>query len=155
MARVVIRGEELANLLRNPAGEVGRHIITLAERVQTLAKQQVGYDDRKPAGRPDASGGPNQAAGGQHLRDTIVKRIVQEPGGIAVYVGSSHPIALMHHEGTRPHEIRPKKASVLAFEMNGQVVFATVVNHPGHPGNPYLTRPLEQVMASVGASRVA
>lgn len=152
MARVVIRGEALAALLRNPAGEVGRHVITLAERVQSLAKQQVGYDDRKPAGRPDASGGPNQAEGGQHLRDTIVKRIVQEPGGIAVYVGSDHPIALMHHEGTRPHTIRPNKASVLAFEMNGQMVFATIVHHPGTKPNKFLTDPLEKVMALEGGS---
>lgn len=155
MARAVIRGEELAVFLHSPVGEVGRYMISLATRVQTLAEMQVGFDDRKPAGRPDAGGGPNQAGGGQHLRDTIVKRIVQDAGGIAIYVGSDHPIALMHHEGTRPHEIRPRKAQVLAFEVNGQVVFATVVHHPGTKPNKYLTDSLTQVMASVGQGRAA
>lgn len=155
MARAVIRAETIANFLRSPVGDVGRYIISLASQVQHLAKAQVGYDDRKAPGRPDPSGGPNQPEGDQHLRDTIVKRIVQDVGGIVVYVGSDHPIALMHHEGTRPHEIRPRKAQVLAFEMNGQIVFATVVHHPGTKPNRYLTDPLRQVMASVGRSQAA
>lgn len=145
MARVVIRGEALAAYLRSPSGEVGRHMISLATRVQELAKAQVGYDARKPSGEQ----------GGQHLRDTIVKRIVEEPGGIAVYVGSSHPIALMHHEGTRPHVITPNKASVLVFEMDGQLMFATIVHHPGTKPNRYLTDSLEKVMAGERAGRAA
>lgn len=145
MARVVIRGEALAAFLRSPSEPVGRTLIALATEVQTLAKAQVGYDTRKPAG----------SEGGAHLRDTIVKRIVQEGNGIAVYVGSSHPIALMHHEGTRPHEIRPNKAQVLAFEMDGQVIFATVVHHPGTAPNRYLSDSLEKVMANFNARSAA
>lgn len=140
MARAVIRGEALAAYLRSPNGEVGRMMITLAERVQALAKTQVGYDTRKASG----------SEGGRHLRDTIVKRVIETPAGIVVLVGSADPIALLHHEGTKAHEIRPKReGGVLAFEIGGEVVFATVVHHPGTKPNRYLTDPLETVMRAV------
>lgn len=45
-------------------------------------------------------------------------------------------------EGTRPHEIRPRKARVLRFEYQGEVVFAMKVNHPGTWPNPYHKRAL-------------
>lgn len=139
MARGVVRGEALAAYLRSPAGDVGRLLIALATRLQTLAKEQVGYSTNKPSGQE----------GGQHLRDTIVKRVVQTANGITVMVGSEHPIALIHHNGTRPHEIRPRTASVLAFEIGGQTVFATVVHHPGTKPNRYLTDPLRALQLAV------
>ena len=42
--------------------------------------------------------------------------------------------------GTRPHQIRPRNAQVLAFPGGqlGGMVFAAVVNHPGTQPNPYL-----------------
>ncbi len=42
--------------------------------------------------------------------------------------------------GTRPHQIRPRNARVLAFPGGqlGGMVFAAVVNHPGTQPNPYL-----------------
>ena len=43
-------------------------------------------------------------------------------------------------EGTVPHEIRPVRASVLRFVVDGQVVFAKKVNHPGTDPNPYHER---------------
>lgn len=139
MPRVVARGEAVAAYLRSPEGSVGRLMISLATKVQELAKAQVGYDASKPSGDQ----------GGEHLRDTIVKRIVQGVGGITVMVGSSHPIALLHHEGTKAHEIRPRTAQVLAFEMGGQMVFATIVHHPGTKPNHYLTDPLTTVLRSL------
>lgn len=150
MARVVVHGEQVAAFLRSPEGDVGRLMISLATRVQDLAKAYVGYDARKPSGEE----------GGAHLRDTIVKRIVETPNGITVYVGSDHPIALLHHTGTRAHMIYPREprtigsdgkahGGILAFEVDGHLVFATVVHHPGTKPNPYLTRPLEIVMNSV------
>lgn len=140
MARAVIRAEALAAYLRSPDGDVGRMMISLAERVKQLAVRQVGYDERKPSGQE----------GGRHLKDTIVKRVIDTPAGIVVLVGSADPIALLHHEGTRPHEIRPKReGGVLAFEIEGQVVFAAVVHHPGTKPNHYLTDPLETVMRAV------
>ena len=43
------------------------------------------------------------------------------------------------HDGTRPHIIRPKNpGGVLRFTMNGHVVFARSVNHPGTRARPFL-----------------
>ncbi len=37
-------------------------------------------------------------------------------------------------EGTRPHDILPSKANVLAFVVGGKKVFAKIVHHPGTKG---------------------
>lgn len=52
-------------------------------------------------------------------------------------------------EGTRPHVIRPKTGNVLRFEIGGQIIFATKVNHPGSKANPYHKRVLAQLTPRV------
>lgn len=42
------------------------------------------------------------------------------------------------HEGSRPHVIRARNASVLAFKWNGEQVFFRSVNHPGVKARPFL-----------------
>lgn len=82
-----------------------------------------------------------------NLRDTIIKRNMAPDGasdGIPfVRVGSESPIARLHHEGTRPHLIRPVNAKLLRFPANrglgGGFIYATVVHHPGTKPNRYLT----------------
>lgn len=54
------------------------------------------------------------------------------------------------NDGTRPHIIRPRNASVLRFVVGGRVVYARVVHHPGTRANPFLDRALREV---VGGSR--
>jgi hypothetical protein len=85
-----------------------------------------------------------------NLRDSIVKRIQTTGGGRGmprVIVGSSHPIALIHHEGTRPHIIVPVKAKALRFPgaAPSGFIFAKRVNHPGTKPNRYLTDNLHLV----------
>lgn len=46
--------------------------------------------------------------------------------------------ALDVHQGTPPHRIEPKTASVLRFEVAGEVVFAAHVDHPGTAPRPFL-----------------
>lgn len=41
------------------------------------------------------------------------------------------PWAAYVNDGTRPHTIYPRNATVLRFTLGGQVVFARVVQHPG------------------------
>jgi hypothetical protein len=50
------------------------------------------------------------------------------------------------HEGSRPHVIRPVRAKALRFRVNGQIVYAAKVNHPGTRPRPYLTRWLTQAV---------
>lgn len=54
------------------------------------------------------------------------------------------------NDGTRPHVIRPKNAKALRFVVDGQVVFARVVNHPGTRAKPFLDRAVRDVTAGRG-----
>lgn len=67
-------------------------------------------------------------------------------------VGSNVEYAAMVNDGTRPHIIRPKNARALRFVVNGRVVYARVVHHPGTRANPFLDRALREVAASRGYS---
>jgi hypothetical protein len=54
------------------------------------------------------------------------------------------------HGGTRPHVIRPRHAQLLRFVVDGQVVYARVVHHPGTRPRPFLDRALRQVTEGRG-----
>lgn len=67
--------------------------------------------------------------------------------------------AMMVHDGTPPHVIQPKRArsvrnprrqAMLRFEVDGQVVFAREVRHPGTKPRPFLTDALRQVAEPEG-----
>lgn len=85
------------------------------------------------------------------MRDSIVKRLqTQKSSGLPLgIVGSSHPIALIHHEGTKAHIILPVKARALRFPgpTASGFVFAKVVHHPGTRPNRYLTDNIPLAMA--------
>jgi hypothetical protein len=65
-------------------------------------------------------------------------------------IGSDVDYAPMVHDGTRPHIIRPKNAKALRFRVNGRVVYARVVRHPGTRARPFLDRALREVAAARG-----
>lgn len=65
-------------------------------------------------------------------------------------VGTNVDYAEMVHDGTRPHVIRPRNARALRFMVNGRVVYARVVHHPGTRANPFLDRALREVTAGRG-----
>jgi hypothetical protein len=73
---------------------------------------------------------------------------MSRPQGPVVMVGSdAAPKALIHHEGSKPHIIMPRRATMLRFVgRTGQVVFARRVNHPGTKPNRYLADNLPTVM---------
>lgn len=73
------------------------------------------------------------------LRASIRFEIKLGPVG---YVGTDVNYAAAVHNGTKAHDIYPKSASVLAFDVGGQTVFAAFVHHPGTKGVPFLTRAL-------------
>lgn len=67
--------------------------------------------------------------------------------GLQGEVGNWHTrYAAAHHEGAKPHVIRPKNAASLAFRVHGRLVFAKRVNHPGNRPNPYLARWLKEAV---------
>ena len=51
------------------------------------------------------------------------------------------------HDGTRPHLITPRRASVLAFQVGGRTVFARSVRHPGTRARPFLANAPVKVIA--------
>jgi hypothetical protein len=138
--KIIIDSAALSNMLRGPNGEVVRDLIRRAETLQRLAKNQCGF------------GKGNDPHG--HLRNSIVKRVMTGSGATPqVMVGSSHPIALIHHEGTQPHTIEPKRANALAWEdgsAQGGMRFATIVSHPGTKPNRYLTDNLPAISHESG-----
>lgn len=136
---VVLDPQKLADLLRSEQGPVARRLIADGQIVKMGAQDRVGvYKPPAPVPGSDRLS-PRERLPGT-LRDSIVARFVNGgEGGFAVMVGSEDPIALLHHEGTVPHGIRPRVKKILAFIWQGAVTFRMYVNHPGTRPNRYLT----------------
>lgn len=83
---------------------------------------------------PDRSG---------ELRNHIVK--ISEPGKVRVGIYGV-PYARYVIEGTRPHVIRPRQASALAFRIGGKLVVVKVVHHPGTRPNTFMKDSVKQVL---------
>lgn len=49
---------------------------------------------------------------------------------------------MVEHDGSPPHIIRARRAKMLRFVSNGQVVFRKQVRHPGTTGTQFLTKNL-------------
>ena len=116
---VVFYEPALERLLKSPRGPVGRDLKRRGRLVKDAAVRQAG----KRTGALRAS---------MHMRHFV------DPRGQYVHVGSDLNYALMHHEGTRPHQIVPKNATYLVFTSRGRLVKALSVNHPGTKPNRYL-----------------
>jgi hypothetical protein len=70
-------------------------------------------------------------------------RITQQ--GNDLVVQNDTPYASFVVDGTRPHMIHAVNSSVLAFKLNGHMIFAKSVHHPGTSPNPFV----DQAIASV------
>lgn len=120
MKIIVIREPTLDRYLNSPTGEVGRFLAKKGTKITAAAKAQVGVK----------TGG---------LRASIHMRHVRDTRGQHLKIGSNLSYARAHHEGTKPHIIRPNRAKMLRFVSRGDVVFAAAVKHPGTRANRYLT----------------
>lgn len=128
MAQIlVIRDVALNNYLNMPSGQVGKYLARKGRLIEMAARRQVGVQ----------SGA---------LRASIHMRHFTDPRGQYVKIGSSLNYARLHHEGTRPHLIRPNTAHMLRFQSKGQIVFAHMVRHPGTPPNRYLTDNMRRII---------
>lgn len=65
-------------------------------------------------------------------------------------ISANTPYAHSIHEGSKPHDIVPRKAKVLAFMSNGEMVFRKRVRHPGNKGNPWMSRTVKIKLDTVG-----
>ena len=115
------------DLVHGRNGDVYKEIEKRAHRLQLLAIKQVGKN----------TGG---------LAKSIKVTMLPSAQGPYAIVGSDHRIALIHHNGTRPHEIRPKHARMLRFSHRGKIVYARRVMHPGTRPNRYLSDNLRRVV---------
>jgi hypothetical protein len=118
--------------LNHSHGIVGRLLHRTANRITQLAKIQVG----KKTGRLKKS-----------IRFEHIRRNALGP---RVKVGGYTSYALVHHEGTKPHIIKPKNAGgALIFRKGARVISTKVVRHPGTRPNRYLTVPMTRVVRSI------
>lgn len=79
------------------------------------------------------------------LKATIGFRIVRSNPGynVEIHAGGTPKTmryVMPHHDGARPHVIRPRRKRVLKFQSGGKTVFARKVNHPGNRGTHFLLR---------------
>ena len=123
----VMNEAEYARLTRDPNGEVGRDLLKRGERLRLLAVKQVG----KNTG---------------HLASSIKARLSPSTTGLTCFVGSDDRIALIHHNGTKPHPIAAKPGRMLRFARRGKIVYARKVMHPGARPDRYLTDNLRRVV---------
>lgn len=126
MANTFVANKNFDFYFNNPAGQVGRWLRIRGSRFLAAAKSQVGV-------RTGA------------LRSSLHMRHFRDPRGQYLKIGSSLPYALLHHEGTRPHLILPKKRQVLRFYSKGTIVMTHMVRHPGTRPNRYLTDNLKLI----------
>lgn len=118
--RVVMDQAAVAKMLRSPGGPVGRELLRRGKQAQFLARQLA------PKG----------------MRAGISADLDVGPAGVELVLSSSHPATVYVINGTRPHEIRPRRAQTLRFYVGGREVFATVVHHPGTRPNDFLGKAL-------------
>lgn len=81
------------------------------------------------------------------LRSSLEYIVAKDAIGPYVMVGSSNKIAYLHHEGSIPHAILPRRAKTLRFVQNGAIRYAKRVYHPGTRPNRYLTDNLRKMVS--------
>ncbi|WNM68779.1 hypothetical protein SEA_SOOS_49 [Gordonia phage Soos] len=86
------------------------------------------------------------------LRNSITYPTTPRTTGMKVEseVVATAPYAAFVHDGTRPHVIKPRNASVLRFPAGGGIVYAAHVNHPGTRARPFLRNALNQEAPRLG-----
>lgn len=115
------------DMVRGPKGLVARDLLRRGRRLTMYARHQVGFDS------------------GQTYR-RMGYALMPYRNSLQMRVGSDSKVALIHHEGTRPHVIRPRRARVLRFARYGRINYRMRVFHPGTKPNRYLTDNLPRVV---------
>ncbi len=113
----------IRRLFTGPNSAAMRDLGARADRVERRARQLVGVDTTR-----------------------LIRSIRQERGAGFIDIVAGRPgqtgYIMPHHDGARPHIIRPRRAKALRFVIGGRVVFARKVNHPGSVGTQFLRNAL-------------
>ena len=125
--KFVLRKLAFEQYTNDPKGDIGNYLRKRAIKLQGLARRQVGVKTGA-------------------LKKSINYRVVRDGKGLVATVGSNNRIALMHHNGTKAHIIRPRRAQTLRFYSRGRIVYSKLVFHPGTRPNRYLTDNLSRVI---------
>lgn len=110
------------------------------EKVRSLVEQQAQRlkqyaIEEAPVGAHSGGG-----TGEKPLAETIYVRAAPSTKRSEFIVGSTSPKAAWVTHGTPAHIIVPTRAKVLRFEINGEVIWTTIVHHPGTKPNDFLGR---------------
>ncbi|MFF5655197.1 hypothetical protein [[Kitasatospora] papulosa] len=117
---VTLQPHVISRLLRRRGGKVRQKLSQRTERVANYAEAEA----------PGSMG------------DYVSWKVTEGPRGLQGVVVCDHPAVKFVLDGTRPHIIRPRRASALRFETGGRVVFARMVRHPGTRANNFMARAL-------------
>lgn len=79
------------------------------------------------------------------LRDSIVREVYDTSASIRTSSGYGRFV----NDGTRPHDIFPKFGRFLRFEINGRVIYAKRVHHPGFAGRHFVELTLSDSMPKI------
>lgn len=112
----------IARTLRLRNGRVARKLAERTERTARIAA-------REAPGR---------------MGNFVSWKIENGPGGLQGVIICDHPKTRLVLDGTRPHLIRPRRKQALRFVVDGEVVFAALVRHPGTRPNNFLARALRE-----------
>jgi hypothetical protein len=74
------------------------------------------------------------------LRRSIVMGVPDPFKGFVAAGGRAAPYAQFVESGTRPHDIKPRAATALRFQVAGAVLFRRIVHHPGTAERPFMAR---------------
>lgn len=100
-----------------------------------------------PVGSPDPLGRPREFP--VRLKDSITGQVVGSGLDIRGRVTAATPYAKTVHDGSRPHQIRPRGTGYplrFYWDKVGGVFRAMSVNHPGTQPQPFLREAAQQVL---------
>lgn len=110
----------ISAILNSPTGPLSRHLHRVGRRIVSAARGQVGKATLSLMGS--------------------ISYDVDMVGGLPkLTVSATDEIAMIHHEGTRPHAIQARGSHAMRFSSNGRIVYSRAVMHPGTPANRFLS----------------